>query len=79
MSENSEETEFYGDPGIASNNRNVPFWLIVVYMILPIWGVITLYLFWNGSYGWLDRGYWQALQEAANTTFPAADLTLKNE
>lgn len=63
-----EETEFYGDPGISSNNAKIPFWLKLVYFSLPIWGVISLYLYWNGSAGWLDRGYWHQLQKAANTT-----------
>lgn len=62
------DTEFYGDPGIASNDAQIPKWLKWVYFTLPIWGLITLYLYWNGSHGWLDRGYWHQLQKAANTT-----------
>lgn len=65
---NEEETEFYGDPGIASNNAKIPAWLKWVYYTLPFWGILTLYLYWNGSSGWLDRGYWHQLQNAANTT-----------
>jgi hypothetical protein len=53
-----------------SNNAQVPKWLLVTYLVLPIWGLIALYIFWNGSVGWLDRGYWHQLQRAANTTFP---------
>lgn len=45
-------------------------WLKISYVLLPIWGIITFFIFWNGSFGWLDRGYWQELQEAANTTYP---------
>lgn len=63
-----EDTEFYGDPGISSKDAKIPNWLKWVYFTLPIWGVISLYLYWNGSHGWLDRGYWQALQKAAHTT-----------
>jgi hypothetical protein len=54
----------------ASNEAPVPRWLITVYIVLPLLGLITWYYFWNGSTGWFDRGYWQELQEAANTTFP---------
>lgn len=65
-----EEIEVYGDEGIESKDAPVPKWLIWTYITLPIWGVITFYLFWNGSQGWLDRGYWQQLQIASKTTFP---------
>lgn len=65
-----DEIEEYGEQGIASRDAPVPGWLKWCYLILPIWGFICLYLYWNGSYGWLDRGYWQQLQRAANTTFP---------
>lgn len=66
----SEELEEYGEPGIASADAKVPVWLKFTYLILPIWGVISFAMYWNGSWGWLDRGYWQQLQRAANTTFP---------
>jgi hypothetical protein len=39
-------------------------------LILPLWGLLSLYYFWNGSSGWFDRGTWKQLQIAANTTFP---------
>lgn len=70
MSDHEEEVEEYGDPGIRSLDAPIPKWLIATYIILPIWGVITFFIFWNGSLGWLDRGYWHELQRAANTTFP---------
>ena len=63
------DVEYYGDEGIASKDAQVPRWLIWVYVTLPFWGILTFYLYWNGSQGWLDRGYWQQLQQAANTTF----------
>lgn len=65
-----EEIDLYGDPGIASKHNPVPKWLILSYIVWPIVGLIWFYLFWNGSYGWFDRGYWQQLQRAAGTTFP---------
>jgi len=65
-----EEIEEYGDKGIASADAKIPLFLILTYLILPFWGIFTLYYYWNGSVGWLDRGYWQQLQRAANTTFP---------
>lgn len=66
-----EEIELYGDPRIASYDAKVPLFLWLTYISLPIWGIITLYFFWNGSIGgWLDPGYWKELQIAANTTAP---------
>lgn len=64
------EIELYADPGIATYDAKVPTFLKLTYLVLPIWGIITLYIFWNGSVGWFDRGYWKELQIAANTTFP---------
>lgn len=64
------EVEEYGDPGIRSLDAPVPSWLIVTIIVLPIWGVISFFIFWNGSTGWFDRGHWHALQQAANTTYP---------
>ena len=66
----NDELEFYGDPGIASLNAKVPKFLIANYIFWPLWGIVTLCYFWNGSVGWMDRGYWHELQVAANTTFP---------
>lgn len=66
-----EEIELYGDPGIASGDAKVPFFLKFSYIFWPIWGIATFYYFWNGSMvGWVDPGYWDQLQIAANTTFP---------
>lgn len=63
----------YGDPKIASYDKKIPWYLLVNYIVWPLWGVIWFYLYWNGSYGWLDRGYWFQLQQAAKTTFPIID------
>lgn len=68
-----EELEAYPD-GIFSKDVKVAGWLKATYLILPVWGVITFILYWNGSHGWLDRGYWHQLQRAANTTFPIVNL-----
>lgn len=59
--------ELYGDPEIASFDSKVPLFLMLTYILLPVWGLITLYYFWNGSIGWLDQGYWKELQIVANT------------
>ena len=64
---NHQEEEYEVPP---SYEKKVPRWLMWTYIILPIWGIFALYLYWNGSVGWLDRGHWQQLQEAANTTYP---------
>lgn len=66
----NEEMEDYYDPSIKSLDAKVPWWLKWTYIILPIWGIITFYYFWNGSVGWFDRGHWHELQKAANTTYP---------
>lgn len=63
------EEEVY-EEGVASKDAPVPKWLIWTYIILPIWGIASLIYYFNGSSGWLDRGYWHELQKAANTTFP---------
>lgn len=73
-----DEIEEYGDDNIASGNAKIPRWLVWSYILLPIWGILWFFLFWNGStVAWFDRGYWFELQQAANTTFPALDLTNK--
>lgn len=70
MTHTNDEVEQYGDEYIASKDAPVPRWLIANYIFWPIAGLVIFYLYWNGSYGWLDRGYWQQLQRAANTTIP---------
>lgn len=69
-SDERTEIEEYGDPGIMSKDEPVPKALIFSYIFWPLFGLVWFYFFWNGSYGWLDRGYWQELQRAAGTTFP---------
>ncbi|MFI5343408.1 MAG: hypothetical protein ACHQUC_04210 [Chlamydiales bacterium] len=71
-----EEMELYGDPGIASYDAKIPKFLIWTYILLPILGVFVLVYFFNGSAGWLDRGYWYQLQIAANTTMPYENQNL---
>lgn len=73
------EIELYGDPGIATFDAKVPKFLKATYLFWPIWGIITLYFFWNGSIGWFDRGYWRELQIAANTTFPIENQNMLPE
>ncbi len=63
-----EGFDIYGDTGLSSADAKVPRWLFWSYPILIIWGFIWLFFFWDGSRGWLDRGYWHQLEEAANTT-----------
>lgn len=73
------EIELYGDPSIATYDAKVPGFLKLIYIILPIWGIVTFYYFWNGSLGWFDRGYWRELQIAANTTYPMENQNMPNE
>lgn len=70
MTHENEHLDTYGDSGVTSAHGKVPRWLIMTYILTPLWGFIWFYYFWNGSYGWLDRGYWFELQKAANTTIP---------
>lgn len=69
-SEGDHEVEVYGDEGIVSNNAPIPGWLKFNYVFWPLFGFVWFYLFWNGTTGWLDRGYWNELQRAANTVYP---------
>lgn len=65
------KTYLYREEPIPSEENKVPKWLILTYLILPIWGLLALIFYWNGSNNsWFDRGYWAELQQAANTTFP---------
>jgi len=69
----SEEYEVihYSDGEIEEyKGTKVPRFLLFVYLILPIWGIIWFALYWNGATGWIDPGHWFALEKAANTTFP---------
>jgi hypothetical protein len=70
-----EHLELYtDDPAIASKDAPFPGWLKATYIILPIWGILTWYYFFNGTHGWLDPGSWNELQKAALTTFPTETL-----
>lgn len=75
MSDDDNHLEFYGDPRIVSADAKVPTWLKITYIILPIWGILTWILYWNGSWGWADPGHWNQLQRAANTTYPFINQT----
>ena len=60
----------YGDEEVREfHDKPIPKFLKVIYLVLPIWGVIWWGLYWNGSQGFLDRGYWCELEKAAGTTF----------
>lgn len=64
-----EELEYYADGSISSKDTPVPKWILFIALTLPLWGIYAFYVYWDGSAGWLDRGYWKELQEAANTTY----------
>lgn len=63
------EAESFGDPEIRSADAPIPRFLYWIYILLPIWGVVVFFLFWNGSTGWSDRSHWAELQSAAETKF----------
>lgn len=79
MTEEHSEIEHYGDEAIASYDAKVPLFLKLTYFILPFWGALCFYLYWNGSRGWLDRGYWKQLQEVSQTAYPYNDKSLIKE
>lgn len=53
-----------------SKERKIPSFLYIVYIVLLIGGLFAFFFFWNGSRGWLDRGFWHELQKGASTTAP---------
>lgn len=71
-----DDLELYGDQKIASFDAPIPKWLIATYIIVFLIGIMWLYMFWEGSCGWFDRGYWFELQKAANTTYPWHDADM---
>jgi hypothetical protein len=66
----AQHVELYGDPGIASRDTYVPRWLVINNWFWVVFGLFWMFYYWNGSHGWLDRGYWSQLQRAANTAYP---------
>ncbi len=70
MTNHNDEIEEYGTSGITSKDSPIPRWLILTYLILPVLGIIGMYVYWNGSHGFLDPGHWHELQKVANTTLP---------
>ncbi len=71
----NEELEDYHDPRILSADAPVGIWLKILYISLPIWGVITFLIFWNGN----PSGYWSELQKAANTTYPFKNIEITSD
>ncbi|MFC2049223.1 hypothetical protein ACFLR2_00935 [Chlamydiota bacterium] len=54
----------------VSEERKVPLFLYITYVLLIVGGLAAFWAYWNGSHGWLDRGFWKPLQQAAETTYP---------
>jgi hypothetical protein len=71
----NDHLEEYADGSIKTDDKPVPWELILLYSVLPFWGILWFWLYWNGSWGWLDGGSWEELQKAANTTFPYVNAT----
>jgi len=67
--------EYAGGDLLEHSKTPIPKWLKWSYWILPVVGLIWLWYFWGGSRGWLDRGHWYGLEEAARTTFPLEEVT----
>ena len=59
----------YADGEIKEfKDTKVPRFLKITYLTLITWGTIWFFLFLDGSAGFLDRGFWRELAEAAKTT-----------
>jgi hypothetical protein len=71
-----DDVEMYAE-GIMSADAPVAAWLKVSYVAWIIIGLVGFVLYWNGSWGWLDRGYWSELQSAADTKFPYTTLKIE--
>lgn len=69
MAEQEQKLDVYADNEITELvDTKVPTFLKFVYVLLPIWGIIWWVYYWDGSGGFLDRGYWRELQTQARTT-----------
>lgn len=53
-----------------SEENKIPKILIYIFILLFIGGLAGFFINWNGAHGWFDRGYWQKLQQVAETTYP---------
>ncbi len=58
----------YGDQEVREyHDTPIPKFLMAIYIVLPIWGILWWSLYWDGSQGFLDRGFWSELEKAAGT------------
>lgn len=78
-SHEEDSIDYYGDEHITSYHGKVPLWLKIQYVFWIAWGVVWFFLYWNGSWGYLDKGYWHQLQISAQTTFPQQDSSELNK
>ncbi|MCH9608531.1 MAG: hypothetical protein S4CHLAM45_11090 [Chlamydiales bacterium] len=53
-----------------TEENKIPLFLHITYIVVIVFGIIAFFLYWNGSHGFLDRGYWEPLQRVADTTYP---------
>lgn len=78
--EQKEIIEVFGDNEVREYaHTKVPKFLLGVYVILPIWGITWWLLFWDGSTGWFDRGYWNELESAAKTKLVVEEVSKPSE
>lgn len=64
----NNDDELFEVPQTEENR--IPIFLHVTYILVFVLGLWAFIVYWNGSHGFLDRGYWGALQKAAYTTYP---------
>ena len=64
----SDDDHLFEVPETEENR--IPIFLHITYIVVIIGGIWAFFAYWNGSHGFLDRGYWEPLQKAAYTTFP---------
>ncbi len=65
----NQDDEYLFDVPETEENR-IPIFLYITYIVVLVGGILAFIAYWNGSHGFLDRGYWQQLQKAAYTTYP---------
>ncbi len=71
MADEKPKTQFYSGEEIEElSETKVPRFLKWLYILLPIWGLVWAFMYWNGSSGVLDKGQWHGLEKAAKTTYP---------
>lgn len=66
--ENKDPLDMYAGGEIQEiPDTKIPWYIKLITLVLPLWGILWFFYFANGSFGWVDRGAWNDLQKAAQT------------